>query len=203
MTNWKALMDSLDRKPIPSRRRPTEKRVRAFEKHIGVELPADYRSFLLEHGGVWVNALAPIKEPTPCGQQATIESFYGFIAGKPKSTDLKWQCDLAEGAPVAIPIAGGAFGSQIFLFTSDQKLMGIKAGATCFWDCDNRSAWSDEMFHESFENLGPEIKHYLDLRRKGKLPEKPGGLEDFYRIADTFTVFLESCTRWDLDDDEE
>lgn len=182
--------------PMPNRYEPSPELVLSLEDHIGTDLPTDYRSFVLEYGGVWARALAPIQEITPCGQHATIECFYGFMTGKPRAFDLKWQCDLAEGAPVAIPIAAGAFSSQIFLFTSDQERLGVKRGATYFWDGDNRSSWPDETFYSSFEDLSPELERYLELRRNGQLPQKPDALSDFYIIADTFTSFLESCKPW-------
>ena len=196
MENWNKVMEMLGRRPIPSRLEPTSERIEAFEREFGIELPQDYRTFLAEHGGVWVSALAPIVEPTPCGQNATIESFYGFIDGKPKSCDLRIQCNLAEGAPVAIPIAGGAFGSQVFLFTSNRERLGIDHGAIYFWDCDNRSAWRDEMFHKNFPNMAPGLKHYIELRRDNKLPSKDDAMRDFYRIAASFTDFLTACSRW-------
>jgi len=200
VTPWNELMRGLDVEVIPSRQIPTEARVKEFERHIGVEVPPDYRTFLIEFGGAWVNAVVPIAEPTPCGEKAVIECFYGFMPKGRNSDDLHWQCDLAEGAPIAIPIARGAFASQVFLFTSDQKRLGAERGSVYFWDGENRSAWPDELFHQSFENLAPEIGRYLELRRNGLLLLKPPGLADFYRIAPTFTSFLEACIPLDANE---
>jgi hypothetical protein len=44
-----------------------------------------------------------------------------------------------------------------------------------------------------FKGLHPEIKHFLEMRRLGKLPKKPPGYENFYRVAATFDDFLQSC----------
>ncbi len=200
MIDWTALLEKLGREPIPSRLEPTEERIQAFEQHIGAILPGDYREFLSQHSGVWVSACAPIAELTPCGQFTAIQSFYGFMEKEWMSSDLQWNSDTAGGASVAIPIADGAFGSQIFLFISENEYLGIKSGAVYFWDWEGRSAWTDEKFHRMFSNLAPEIRTYLQLRKDGQLPEKHDGLEDFYRIADSFTGFLEVCTP---DEDEE
>ncbi|MEM8866289.1 MAG: SMI1/KNR4 family protein [Planctomycetota bacterium] len=117
------LSEMLDIEPITTRLPATDSRIVELEKHIGVELPSEYRDFLSRFGGSWVKGIAPISEPTPFGD-ATIESFYGFIDGKPRSCDLKFQSDLAQGAPVAIPIAGGAFGCQTFIIGDDNPTLG-------------------------------------------------------------------------------
>jgi hypothetical protein len=54
-----------------------------------------------------------------------------------------------------------------------------------------RSSWSDEDFFK-WPHLAAEIRHYLDLRREGKLPKKPEGFEDVYLVARSFTVFIDS-----------
>jgi hypothetical protein len=65
----------------------------------------------------------------------------------------------------------------------------------------HRSSWSDEDFFKCFPELAPEIRHYLDLRREGKLPEKPEGFEDVYLVARSFTDFVNSLQPHN-DDDE-
>jgi hypothetical protein len=116
-----------------------------------------------------------------------------------QSDDLYYNSDLFEGAPVAIPIAEGAFGSRVFMFVS-----GKFANSVYYYDGEQRYFWSDGQFHSMYENLHPKIQAYLDLRKNGKLPRKPEGMENFYRVADSFTAFIESCKYWDLDaeDDE-
>jgi len=47
------------------------------------------------------------------------------------------------------------------------------------------------MFREMYPNLAPEIVHYLNLRKMGELPVKPVGYEHVYRLAKSFTEFVE------------
>ena len=194
-------MQLLGCEPIPTRVEATEPRISGFEAHAGVRLPSDYRDFLTRFGGSRTNAVAPIREPTPFGPSATIDSFYGFTAKKHQSCDLQWQCDLAEGAPVAIPIAGGAFGCQTFIIGEDNPKVGVSRGQIYFWDCDNRSAWPDEVFLQRFPALSPDIKAYLEHRKNGALPVKHDALSDFYFVADSFTRFLGLLTPWEFDDE--
>ena len=201
MTQWESKMQSLGCEPIPTRSAATESKIAEFEDHIGVKLPSDYRDFLSQFGGTWTNALASIHEPTPFGTQATIESFYGFFTQKYKSCDLHRQCELADGAPVAIPFSGGAFGCQTFLIGEDNRKVGVSRGQIYFWDCDNRSAWPDEMFKQRFSSIAPEIETYLEQRRIGALPDKSDALSDFYFIADSFSQFFELLVPWDMDDE--
>lgn len=194
-------MRSLACEPIPTRVDASEDRVSQFEDHIGAKLPDDYRDFLTVYSGTWVSGLAPILEPTPFGPNVTIESFYGFMQETYQSCDLRWQCNLAGGAPVAIPIAGGAFGCQAFLICEDNPRLKMSHGSIYYWDCENRSAWPDEMFYQRFSNLAPDIKQYLEYRRSGALPRKADAIADFYKVAESFTLFMESCTPWTKDDD--
>jgi hypothetical protein len=189
-----AQMSKLKAEKIPQRLDADDDRIRQFEDYIGAALPDDYRSFLSHHSGVWVSATCPISEPTPFGDEATIETFYGFMSDERRLDDLYYNSDLFEGAPVAIPIAEGGFGSRIFLFVS-----GELAGGVYFYDGENRCFWPDDQFYSMYENLSFKIQAYLDLRKNGELPQKPEGMENFYRVADDFTSFIESCKYWDLD----
>lgn len=200
MSQWESKMQSLGCELIPTRADVTESKLVDFEKHSGAKLPSDYRDFLSRFGGAWVNALAPISEPTPFGPNATVESFYGFITDKYQSCDIQWQCDLADGAPVAIPITGGAFGCQTFIIGDDNPKVGVSRGQIYFWDCDNRSAWPDEMFAQRFSADDQKIEDYLSLRRNNELPKKHDALADFYFVAESFTMFIDLLEPWDMDE---
>ena len=193
-------MQSLGSRPIAKRDIATDAKISAFERHASVKLPSDYRTFLERHGGSWVHALAPIAEPTPIGAEATIESFYGFVTGKHSSSDLQSQCDLADGAPVAIPIASGAFGCQTFIIGVDNPTVGVTRGQIYYWDCNGRSSWPDEQFDEWFPNLAPSIQEYLQRRKAGDLPVKHDALSDYYLVAESFTKFFELLIPWNLDE---
>ncbi len=70
------------------------------------------------------------------------------------------------------------------------------AGHVFIRDHYGRSSWSDEDFLK-WPALAPEIRHYLDLRRRGLLPKKPDGFEDVYLVVRSFTEFVERLRRWD------
>ena len=66
--------------------------------------------------------------------------------------------------------------------------------------------WDEDLAEEAesfVQNLAPEIAAYLKLRRQDKLPQKPEGMENFYRLAPTFTEFISACKYWDLYGDDE
>lgn len=163
---------------------PSEKLVAEYEKRFSLSLPADYREFLTKHGGAEGTADCPFQEPTPVGDSAGIEEFHRFT--KDHRNDVHWATELIDGAPMVVAIAS-AMGGMVWL-----KCTGRDAGHVYFDDGDGRSAWPDETFHEMFPGLAPEINEYLELRKKGKLPEKPEGYEHVYRLARSFTEFMES-----------
>jgi hypothetical protein len=71
------------------------------------------------------------------------------------------------------------------------KCSGPDRGHVYLHDKEGRSAWPDEMFRQSFPNLSPKIEHYLALRKEGKMPKKPKGYDHVYRLARSFTEFVE------------
>jgi hypothetical protein len=75
------------------------------------------------------------------------------------------------------------------------KCTGRDAGHVYMDDCEGRSAWPDETFYERFANLSPDIKRYLEMRKKGKLPKKPKGYEHVYRLAQSFSEFIDRLER--------
>lgn len=189
MANWD-FPQTFELEPISTRLPATESRIADFENHIGIRLPDDYRDFLSQFGGYLLNAEVPIYEPTPFGRTTSIQSFYGFFEDEDDCFyDIRYECDLAEGAPVAVPIAGGHLG-QIFIICEANDKLDLSHGAVYFWDGDNRSAWPDEVFEQRFPSLGPEIRNYLEQRKAGLLTKKPDALADFYKVGDSFSMFV-------------
>lgn len=188
-----AKINELAPSPTQGRLEPSPERIDAFEQHIGAELPADYRMFLAAHAATSVSATCPIFEPSPCGQEAVVERFYGFLDDTCYGS-LDEVSDDAEGAPVVIPIGEGGFGSQLFLI-----LAGELCGNVFFYDAQQRFFWPDEQFHSMYSNLHPDIGEYLRLRAANELPDKPEGMENFYLIANSFTAFVRTLEYWDLD----
>jgi len=189
-------MEQFDISELDGRLSATPERITEFETEIGATLPKDYREFLLNHAGIRIDAVCPIQEPTPFGTEAMTEFFYGFFDFDHGYNSLSENSDIAEGAPTVIPIACAPFGSQIFLFIS-----GDRKGEVYYFDGQQRVVWPDEQFDKMFSNLSPEIKRYLELRRSGKLPKKPPAFANFYKLADTFTEYLEACRIPDDGDD--
>jgi hypothetical protein len=179
---------------------PSDELIAQFEKRFRVSLPADYREFLLRHGGKVSsggNVVCPVQEPTPFGTEACIDSFYGF--GPPERADnITWATELIDGAPSVIAIGSDLMGNMIWL-----KCDGRDAGYVYQHDHEGRSAWTDEMFYEMFPNLGGEVQQYLQLRKQGKLPRKPRGYEHVYRLGRSFTEFMDALKTGPDESDEE
>lgn len=197
MEAFEGKMKELHAEADEKRLAPTEERIQEFENHIGAKLPGDYREFLSKYAGTRVSATCPCHEPTPFGPSATIGYFLGFMPDDRAISSLAENSDDAEGAPLTIPIAQGAFGGQVFVFVT-----GKLAGRVYFYDGDQRCFWPDEQFHRMFQKLHPTIQIYLNLRKAGKLPEKPKGMENFYLLAKDFKTFMEAMEYWDLDADD-
>jgi hypothetical protein len=187
-------MKELKAEAIPDRLIANESLIKEFEDHIGVSLPHDYRSFLSSHSGIWLSAKFRVNEPTPFGNEGTIETIYGFMKKNRKSDDLYNNIDISEGAPVAIPIGKDGVGNQVFLMLS-----GKLRGQVYFRDSQQRYFWPDERFYDMFENLHPDIKDFLEMRKNGKIPIKEKGMENFYFVANSFQSFIELCDYWDTD----
>lgn len=165
--------------------KPSEKRVRAFEAQFKLTLPADYRAFLVKRSGVTGSALCPFQEPTPCGDRCCVDMLYGFT--KPERSDnVVDATERIDGAPAVIAVGENLMGCQLWMIC-----VGRNAGHVFMDDHEGRSAWPDSFFYERFPALSPVVERYLELRRKGELPAKPQGFEHLYRVATSFTDFLE------------
>jgi len=164
---------------------PSEALVCEFEIRFSLNLPPDYRDFLVHYGGVVGDAACPFQEPTPHGHDTLIDKFYGFTSPNRHDNVLD-QTELIDGAPDVIGIGGNVMGEMFWL-----KCCGWDAGHVYMHDGDSRSAWPDELFYKRFPNLSPEIQHYLVLRRQGNLPKKRKGYEHVYRLAESFGDFID------------
>ena len=99
---------------------PTETQVRALEQRIRVELPADYRKFVLEFNGGYFND----PEITPVEDERTQEAI-SFMSGIGASHD---EAELGDpqmislfddnDPPKIMPIGGTPFGGLIILDTA-------------------------------------------------------------------------------------
>src|SRR5581483_5530492 len=92
---------------------PTEALVADYERRVGLTLPADYRHFLVGFGGAAGSAVCAFQEPTPCGTETIVESFYGFTPPDGKATDVRWATELIDGYPAMVAIAEGILGGMI------------------------------------------------------------------------------------------
>jgi hypothetical protein len=164
---------------------PSELLVRTFEGRFSLQLPADYRDFLVHHGGEMGSASCPFQEPTPLGSAAPIDRFYGFTSSD-RTDNVLSATKLIDGAPDVIAIGGNLMGGMLWL-----KCTGRDASYVYLHDPEGRFAWTDSMFHEMFPQLGDEIRQYLELRKKGQLPQKPKGYEHVYQLAKSFTEFVD------------
>jgi hypothetical protein len=52
---------------------PSESLVKGFEQRFSLKLPSDFRSFLVECGGMFGGAALHMKVPTPFGEEGYID----------------------------------------------------------------------------------------------------------------------------------
>jgi hypothetical protein len=166
----------------------TEEFVSEFEREYGLRLPSEYRAFLLEFGG-WVGSATCdfLEQPTPLGDGAWIDLFYGRMVPEYEVYDIRWATDSVGGAPALIAVASGGMNGCMAVV----RCGGPDDGHVYFFDCDQRSLWPDEEFRQMFPALDPLIEQYLAQRRAGQLPPKPEGYESLYLLARGFNEFIE------------
>jgi hypothetical protein len=95
---------------------PSEELVVEFEQRFSRSPPSDYRRFLVRYGGYWsgAGAVCPFLEPTPCGDSALIETFYGFTAPT-RSDNVPDATKLIDGYPDVIAIGDNILGAMFWL----------------------------------------------------------------------------------------
>jgi len=156
----------------------TREAVEELEKLTGVRLPADYRSFLLEIGGGYLDdAVAPCTVPSPIGELNVVEL---------NSADrVVMLLDSTITPRNMICIGIGHFG-----MTTCLSIAGLDHGQIYALDVEMRNYWDEETLSR-LPDLDPSIKEFFRLRDAGELPERPWGYENSYHVADSFSDLLE------------
>ena len=171
----------------------TPELVGALERDFQFELPGDYREFLIaDWGGGWVNAKVSLQdEVTPVGAVGCIDSFHGFMSAG-QGDDLRAGILAFGCAPDMLPIATDLSGNSMMLM-----LRGPHRGSVFYYDYDRRASWSDETFHEMFDNLAQSVRAYLAHRASRTLRPRVGVPKHLYLAATSFTALLEQCRNAD------
>ncbi len=148
-----------------------------LELKIGVELPQDYRDFLLEMGGGYVDDLiAECVVPTPFGELNIVE--FGDLNSIVRLLD-------SEITPRnMICIAHGHFG-----MTTCLSIAGLDHGSVYALDTEMRFFW-DKAKLEKLPNLDPSIVEFFRMRDNNALPNRPWGYENLYHVATSFDDLL-------------
>jgi hypothetical protein len=134
-----------------------ESLIRQFETLIGARLPEEYREFLLEYGGAFLDDIyeAPITEPGHLGEYACPRGFFGFY--KPDARGVRHSLDLPRNYSGyknrirygLVPIAHAIGGNLICLAVS-----GSDRGAVYYWDHETNDVWLvSNSFDEFLSNL--------------------------------------------------
>lgn len=153
-------------------------RIEELEEEIGVRLPADFRRFLSEFGGGYLDdAFAPCTEPTPFGDHVvnvlhSIREISGLADSEVTPRNM-------------ICIGYGNFGATTCL-----SIAGLDHGQVFSLDTEMRFYW-DETIISRFPHLDSSIREFFRMRDAGELPNRPWGYENCYHIANSFTEFLE------------
>lgn len=129
---------------------PTEQQVAELESRLGVELPEDYRQYLLEfNGGVFDNP--EIVSPDEQCPGRGLETMYG-VASPIESAELgkPWEIALFDDNDplIALPIGDTAFGDLIILSTAPENF-----GAIFFKQASGGWFELAEGIEEFFANL--------------------------------------------------
>jgi hypothetical protein len=193
----RAKLEALGYAPAKWQLPVTEEFAAVFERDYQLRLPAEYRAFLLEFGG-WVGSATCefLVQPTPLGNGAYIDLFYGRMVPEYEVYDIRWATDAVGGAPNFVAVgSGGMNGCMVII-----RCGGPDDGYVYFLDTDQRSLWPDDEFRCMFPNLHPLIEEYLKRRRAGQLPSKPVGYESLYVLGRSFNEFIERLTPTEYED---
>jgi hypothetical protein len=161
------------------------KQIEKLEYLIGVRLPPDYRSFLLEVGGCSLrDTLVECTVPTPFGEHVLTEFFsVDEVIGSLYSGGI------AQSGRVLTPrnmisISYGHFGAITCL-----SIAGIDHGQVFSLDTEMRFFWDHETLN-AYPHLDPSVRGFFRLRDAHELPERPWGYENCYHVADSFEEFV-------------
>lgn len=188
---YDAKMLTLRAKGQKGRIDPTEPMLAAFESKFALDLPRDYRAFVLRHGSTYVEGRVRFLEATPLGTSASVGSFFGFLDDSiPASQrlDLATVTEIAEGRGLTVPIASNQRGDWFFLVCS-----GKNQGRVLLRDAQQRHLWNDNEFNSRFPNLDASIAEYLKHRRQGVVTKPLSEIAGWYLVGENFTDFLRAC----------
>ena len=161
----------------PARGPESVEHVAELERRIGVPLPPDYRAFLLETGGGYLEAVAPCTVATPFGRHNLtvlhdVDEVVGLLHSSATPRNM-------------ICVGYGHFG-----MTTCLSVAGLDHGQVFSLDTQMRFYnWDDEALAR-MPHLAPEIREFFRMRDADELPERPWGYENCYHIADSFAEFL-------------
>jgi hypothetical protein len=142
-----------------------------------VQLPPDYRSFLLQVGGGYLkDVIVPCTVPTPFGKH--------ILTCLHSVKDVVSLLDSAKAPRNLVCISFGHFG-----MTACLSVAGIDHGQVFSLDTEMRFFWDNETLAK-LPHLDPSIKEFFRLRDADQLPERPWGYENCYHMADSFSEFL-------------
>jgi cell wall assembly regulator SMI1 len=135
----------------------SEGQVRALEEELGVSLPSDYQSFLLEHNG---GIPSPENFVVPgLGDERTVETFFGLHDGPSRVSLRHHMREWKQLLPDCLPIGYEQGGNPICL-----RLRGENQGEVNLWDI-----YADEMTGETdpvtFYRLGRSFREFLEKLR--------------------------------------
>lgn len=153
-------------------------RIEELESLIGVPLPLDYRTFLLEVGGGYLpDLVAPCTVPTPFGRH--------IVTSLHSAGEVIGLLDSEKAPRNMICIGYGHFG-----MTTCLSIAGLDHGQVLSLDTEMRFFWDDETL-DRFPALDPSIREFFRMRDAEELPWSPWGYENCYHLADSFDEFLE------------
>src|SRR5262249_4651298 len=104
----RAKLDALGYRPGDWQLPVTDGFVAGFERDYDLRLPVEYRNFLLQFGG-WVGSATCefLEQPTPRGDGAWIDLFYGRMLPEYKVYDIRWATGSVGEAPAFVAVASG------------------------------------------------------------------------------------------------
>lgn len=153
-------------------------KIEELERWIGVRLPSEYRSFLLEiGGGPLKDAVVPCTVPTPFGDHI-ITDLHGI-------QDVMGLLDSDKTPRNMVSIGFGHFG-----MTTCLSVAGVDHGQIYSLDTEMRFFWGEQTLSE-LPDLDQSVKEFFRMRDDGELPPRPWGYENCYHVADSFGEFLE------------
>ena len=156
----------------------TASQVEHLESLIGVRLPGDYRTFLLNvDSGDLGDALANCTQPTPFGEHIMAELF--------SAANVEDLLDSTVTPRNMICIGYGHFGRTTCLL-----IAGAGHGHLFSLDTETRHyKWTAEVL-KSLPHLAESVREFFRLRDADELPECPWGYENLFHIADSFNEFV-------------